>query len=325
MLLSVFTIALALAALSIEAAFSYPPRVYAAIGHPVGWIGALIARLDAWLNASRLSPEARKTGGVAALVIILVVSGGVTYMFADWAGHGLIGFVILAAVASSLVAQRSLYDHVSEVAIALQTESLPDARERVGKIVGRDVGELDEAGVARAAIESLAENFSDGVVAPTFYTVLFGLVGGAVYKAVNTADSMIGHKNEKYMTFGRATAAADDILNLPASRLSALWITIAAALTPGANWRGAKTAVLRDAKRHRSPNAGWPEAAVAGALGYKLAGPRLYDGQLIEDAYMGEGRAELTFADVRRALLLYKKACTVQMVVLAAVLLLVIW
>ena len=311
-------------ALAIEAAFSYPPKVYAAIGHPVGWIGALVSRLDAWLNATRLSAETRRLGGFAAIAIVVIVSGGVTYLFADWAGHGFVGFVILAICASSLLAQRSLYDHVSEVAQALQTEGLPAAREKVAKVVGRDVGELDEAGVARAAVESLAENFSDGVVAPAFYTVLFGLVGGAVYKAVNTADSMIGHKNEKYALFGRATAILDDILNLPASRLSVLWLGLAAAITRGADWKGIKTAVLRDASRHRSPNAGWPEAAVAGALGFKLAGPRAYEGEVIEDAYMGSGRSELTYADVRRAVTLYRTACIIQMAFLAVVLI-VLW
>jgi len=323
MIISAFTLALALAALLIEAFFSYPPKVYAAIGHPVGWIGALINRLDGWLNASRLSAETRKTGGIAAIAIIVVVAGGVSYMFADWAGHGIIGFALLACIVSSLIAQRSLFDHVDDVARALQLEGLPVAREKVGKIVGRDVSELDEAGVARAAIESLAENFSDGVVAPTFWTVLFGLVGAATYKAINTADSMIGHKNEKYALFGRATALVDDIVNLPASRLSAIWIAIAAAITPGANWKAAKDAVLRDARRHRSPNAGWPEAAIAGALGYKLAGPRMYDGALVEDAYMGTGRSELNFADVKRALMLYRKACIVQVAFLAVVLILV--
>lgn len=307
----------------IEAFFSYPPKVYAAIGHPVGWIGALITRLDGWLNASRLSAETRKTGGIAAIAIIVVVAGGASYLFADWAGHGIIGFLLLAAIISSLIAQRSLFDHVDDVARALQLEGLPVAREKVAKIVGRDVSDLDEAGVARAAVESLAENFSDGVVAPVFWTVLFGLVGGATYKAVNTADSMIGHKNEKYAVFGRATALLDDILNIPASRLSAVWLAIAAAITPGANWKAAKDAVLRDARRHRSPNAGWPEAAIAGALGYKLAGPRVYEGALVEDAYMGTGRAELNFADVKRALTLYRKACIVQAAVIAVVLILV--
>jgi adenosylcobinamide-phosphate synthase len=324
MIISAFTLAIVLIALLIEGFFSYPPKVYAAIGHPVGWMGALISRLDTTLNASRLSPDARRTGGYAAIVLIVLISGGLAYIFADWAGHGLIGFLLFAAVASSLMAQRSLHDHVDEVARALQLEGLPAAREKVGKIVGRDVSTLDEAGVARAAVESLSENFSDGVVAPAFWTVLFGIVGGVIYKAVNTADSMIGHKNEKYLIFGRPTAQLDDILNLPASRLSAIYIAIAAAMTPGADWRAAKDAVLRDARRHSSPNAGWPEAAMAGALGYKLAGPRVYDGQTIEDATMGNGRSELNFADIKRALGLYRKACMVQMGFLA-ILLFLVW
>jgi adenosylcobinamide-phosphate synthase len=323
MIISAFTLALALAALLLEGFFSYPPKVYAAIGHPVGWIGALIKLLDDKLNVSSYSADARRNAGIAAIAIVVLVTGFVTYTFVDWAGYRFIGFVLMVAVASSLVAQRSLYDHVEEVARALQLEGLPVAREKVGKLVGRDTADLDESGVARAAIESLAENFSDGVVAPAFYTVLFGVLGGAIYKAVNTADSMIGHKNEKYLVFGQATAQLDDILNLPASRLSAVYLAVAAALTPGADWRAAKDTVLRDARRHRSPNAGWPEAAVAGALGYKLAGPRVYNGETVDDATMGNGRSELNFADVKRALTLYRKACFVQIGVLVALLLLI--
>ncbi len=184
-------------------------------------------------------------------------------------------------------------------------------------IVGRNPAALDEAGVARAAIESLAENFSDGVVAPIFWTALGGLIGGASYKAINTADSMIGHKDERHGAFGWAAARLDDLVNLPASRLAALWLILAAALTPGASARDAARAVMRDASRHRSPNAGWPEAAMAGALGLKLAGPRVYGETLVDDAFMGEGRREADAADTRRALRLYRLACAIEALALA--------
>ena len=183
-------------------------------------------------------------------------------------------------------------------------------------IVGRDTAVLDEAGVVGAAIESLAENFSDGVVAPAFWIALGGLPGGALYKAANTADSMIGHRSERYLAFGWAAARFDDGVNLPASRLAVLWIVLAALLT-GDDARQAVRAVARDARRHRSPNAGWPEAAVAGALGFRIGGPRVYGRERVAAAFMGDGRPAATPADIRAALGLYRAACGVQWAVLA--------
>jgi adenosylcobinamide-phosphate synthase len=194
------------------------------------------------------------------------------------------------------------------VAAALERDGLVGGREAVSHIVGRDPQALDEAGVARAAIESLAENFSDGVVAPVCWLAVGGLAGGAAYKAINTADSMFGHRTPRYEAFGWAAARLDDLVNLPASRLSAFLIMSAAAVTAGASATGAWRAVLRDAHRHRSPNAGYPEAAMAGALGLALAGPRVYGGGRVEDAVMGSGRREATAADIRAALTLYQRA-----------------
>jgi adenosylcobinamide-phosphate synthase len=188
----------------------------------------------------------------------------------------------------------------------------------VAMIVGRNPLALDEAGVARAAIESLAENFSDGAVAPLFWIVVGGLPGGALYKAVNTADSMIGHRSDRYLAFGWAAARFDDLVNLPASRLAALWLIVAAAILPGASARDALRALRRDAGRHRSPNAGWPEAAMAGALGLKLAGPRIYGEETIDDAFMGDGRYEANAADIRAGLRLYRIACLLQAGVIGA-------
>src|SRR6266851_3248217 len=218
------------------------------------------------------------------------------------------GLAAAAIVASTLIAQRSLHDHVVRVATALEQDGVAAGRAAVSRIVGRDTGALDEAGVARAAIESLAENFSDGVVAPLFWLAAAGLAGGAAYKAVNTADSMIGHRTPRHAAFGWAAARVDDLLNLPASRLAALLIVAAAAVSPGSSARDAWRALIRDAPRHRSPNAGYPEAAMAGALGLALAGPRVYGGVPLDDAIMGSGRRAATAADIRAALLVYRRA-----------------
>ena len=255
-------------------------------------MGRWLAWLEARLNRPGASFAARRASGAVALCLYLAPVALIAWAATRIAlPRGALGFAALAVLAASLPAQRSLAAHVSAVADGLDA-SLDDGREAVALIVGRNPAALDEVGVARAAIESLAENFSDGVVAPILWTALGGLTGGALYKAINTADSMIGHQDDRYRAFGWAAARLDDLVNLPASRLAALWLVLAAALTPGASARDAARAVWRDASRHRSPNAGWPEAAMAGALGLKLAGPRVYGETLIDDAFMGEGRRE---------------------------------
>jgi adenosylcobinamide-phosphate synthase len=296
------------AALAIEAAVGYPSFVYSAVGHPVIWIGRLLDRLETWLNRPAWPSSARRLAGIATLSIVLVAAAGVASGITLALPPGWFSAFVLSILGSSLLAQRSLDDHVRDVAVALETRGLTGARISVAMIVGRNPDVLDEAGVARAAIESLAENFSDGVVAPALWFGVFGLPGAALYKAANTADSMIGHRSARYVDFGWAAARFDDLLNLPASRLSALWLCGAALFVKGASARGAMAAVWRDARQHRSPNAGWPEAAMAGALGLKLAGPRVYGSELVEDAYMGDGRREATAADIRRALHLVRLA-----------------
>jgi adenosylcobinamide-phosphate synthase len=309
---------LALAALIVEALIGYPAPLYRAIGHPVTWMGRWLAWLEPILNNGDASFATRRTAGVVALCLYLapvaLVAWAATHLFVS---AGPLGFAALALLAASLPAQRSLAVHVSAVAEGLDA-GLDGGRRAVAKIVGRNPDVLDEAGVSRAAIESLAENFSDGVVAPILWTALVGLVGGALYKAINTADSMIGHKNDRYIAFGSAAARLDDLVNLPASRLAALWLILGALLTSGASARNAARAVWRDASRHRSPNAGWPEAAMAGALGLKLAGPRVYEETLVDDAFMGSGRREADAADIRRALRLFTRACAIQAVTLLA-------
>jgi len=300
-------VTLALLALLIEAIVGYPDRLVRAIGHPVIWIGRLISILDRTLNHEGMSNARRRAAGAVALLIIIAVAATVGYVLQ----HGLLllplGIAPVAILASAFIAQRSLYDHVVRVAAALEQDGIAAGREAVSHIVGRDPEALDEAAVARAAIESLAENFSDGVVAPVFWLAVGGLAGGTVYKAINTADSMIGHRTPRHQAFGFAAARLDDLVNLPASRLSALLIIAAAAVTAGASAAGAWRAVARDAHRHRSPNAGYPEAAMAGALGLALAGPRVYGGVQVEDAMMGDGRRDATAADIRAALTLYQR------------------
>jgi adenosylcobinamide-phosphate synthase len=302
---------LLLIALLVEAAFGDPDRVLRTIGHPVIWMGRLISVLDRRLNRPTLEFSERRTYGVFALAALVVAAGLTGDVL-----QAVLGVVLTGVVASSLLAQRSLYEHVARVAEALETGGLEAGREAVSHIVGRDPQALDEAGVARAAIESLAENFSDGVVAPAFWIGVGGLAGGAIYKAVNTADSMIGHRSEKYLAYGWASARLDDLLNLPASRLSALLI-IGAARVLGLDWQGAWRAIRRDAPRHRSPNAGWPEAAMAGALGLALAGPRAYGGVAVEDGFMGDGRRDTSAADIRAALRLFRMADTLGVALVA--------
>jgi adenosylcobinamide-phosphate synthase len=316
------SIATTLLALLIEATAGYPERVLRAIGHPVTWIGHLISVLDRTLNRPGSGP--RKALGFLALLIIIAVPAVAAYAVERALLLLPLGFVLVAALASSLIAQRSLHEHVERVAAALETGGLEAGRTAVSQIVGRDPQSLDEAGVARAAIESLAENFSDGVVAPVFWLAVGGLSFGVSYKAINTADSMIGHKNEKYGEFGYATARLDDLVNLPASRISALLIAASAALTDrDAGWR-AWEAVTRDARKHRSPNAGWPEAAMAGALGLSLAGPRSYGGVMVEDAFMGDGRREATAQDIRAALTLYRRADVILIALVALIAIIVL-
>jgi adenosylcobinamide-phosphate synthase len=280
---------LAFAALIVERFLGYPDWLFRRIGHPVTWIGWLISRLDTAWNRDTDSFTTRKRNGVLALALLI----SVTIVIALVVERSLLsipaGPALLVLIAASLPAQKSLDTHVDAVATALETGGVAAGRKAVSMIVGRDPEQLDEAAICRAAIESLAENFSDGIVAPALWMGVGGLASGAAYKAANTADSMIGHRSPRHEAFGWAAARFDDLVNLPASRLTALLFAAAAFFIEGASPRGAMRAVFRDAKHHRSPNAGWPEAAMAGALGIALAGPRSYGGRMIEARFMGEG------------------------------------
>jgi adenosylcobinamide-phosphate synthase len=302
------SVALALVAMLIELCLGYPDRLQRAIGHPVTWIGCLIARLDRSLNRETAEPDARRAAGIVAVLIVLLIVGVIALAIELALLRLPLGIFAVGVLASALIAQRSLHRHVADVADALEKNGVAAGRVAVAHIVGRDTAGLDAAGVARAAIESLAENFSDAIVAPVFWMVIGGLPGAALYKAINTADSMIGHRTARYAAFGFAAARLDDLVNLPASRLGALLLIAAAALSKGAAAADAWRAVRRDAARHRSPNAGYPEAAMAGALGLALAGPRSYGGVQVDDALMGNGRREAGAADIRHALALYRAA-----------------
>src|SRR5436309_3210498 len=313
----IMAVALTALAVLIEIIVGYPRWLLRSIRHPVMWMGRLVAIVGRSWNNGSAGRTLRQTLGVVTVFLLfvivamaaLVIERGLLILPFGMIGAGILG--------STLIAQRSLHQHVVRVADALENEGIRSAREAVSHLVGRDTHSLDEAGVARAAIESLAENFSDGVVAPVIWMIIGGLPGAAIYKAINTADSMIGHQTPRYQAFGWAAARLDDLFNLPASRLTALLIIAAAAATKGASAPAAWGAVCRDARHHRSPNAGYPEAAMAGALDLALAGPRTYDGILVDDVFMGNGRRVAKATDIRAALGLYRRADAILIALLA--------
>ncbi|MCC6981910.1 MAG: cobalamin biosynthesis protein [Bauldia sp.] len=291
------------AALLIDALLGDPVWLWSRIPHPVVLLGQLIATLDRALNHNRDPDTHRQAAGVLAVAIVVAVAAaiGVALEILFRAlPFGWIGKLLVVAV---MLAGGSLFDHVRGVQRALASGSITGARRAVGRIVGRDTSGLDEAGVSRAAIESCAESFSDGVIAPALWFVLLGLPGLLVCRAINTADSMIGHRTPRHAAFGWAAAKADDVLNWPAARLSAALIALAARAGHGSA-RAAFAAIRRDARRHESPNAGWPEAAMAGALGLALLGPRVYGGEVVTAPFLNpEGRKEAVAGDIGRALM----------------------
>jgi adenosylcobinamide-phosphate synthase len=301
--------------------FGYPPGLTRGIGHPVEWLGALIGLLDRTLNQPGAGKGPGRRRGTMALALALGSTFAITVPLALVLRAMPYGFVIEALFAVAFLAQRDLSRAVAAVADGLDS-GLVRGRAAVAHIVGRDPAQLDRSGVTRAAIESLAENASDAVVAPAMYLALFGLPGIVAYKLVNTADSMIGHRTPRHRHFGWAAARLDDLLNLPASRLTGL--LIAAAAAPDGRGAKALAAMWRDAGRHVSPNAGWPEAAMAGALAIRLGGPRSYEGRTLDLAWLGSGRKDIDEADIRRALGLYARMLNLLLIVLGAVALIVI-
>lgn len=291
---------LALASLVLEACVGYPEVVSRRVPHPVVGVGGAISALERRWNRPECGEAQRR--GLGILTLALVAGGAaLTGLVATRALKGRKGGgVALAALATTGLAQRSLHDHVEGVLRPLEQGDLPAARAAVGRIVGRDTHDLDASGIAAAALESLAESFNDGVVAPAVWLAVAGLPGLFAYKAVNTADSMIGHREPRWRSFGWAAARTDDAMNLAPARLAGGLIAAAG----GGGWR----AMRRDAAKHASPNAGWPEAAMAGALGVRLGGPVRYDGQMTDRPVFGDGPAP-TAADLRRGLRVYRRAC----------------
>lgn len=293
-----------LVAMAVDAALGWPDRLYDRIGHPVTWLGALIERAEARLNLTADPFWKRRLKGVVVCLGVTALAWSVAQLVVWVLPGGLWGAVLTGVFAWPLVAGRSLHDHVRRVARPLARRDLQGARDAVAMIVGRDPALLDSPGVARAALESLAENASDGVVAPLFWGVIFGLPGIAAYKAINTMDSMIGHMSPRYRAFGWAAARLDDLVNLVPARLTAL-LFIAVA---GMRWKVALKVMVADAGHHRSPNAGWPEAAMAGALDVRLSGPRVYDGALSSEPWVNAGAADPDPMDLGRGLNLYLAA-----------------
>lgn len=310
---------LAVLALAIERAVGYPDRLRRIAGHPLGWIGRLVSTLDNYLDREADTARMRRLKGLLALALLLLVCGGLAWAIQDLVGFSAAGLALLAVLASPLLAQRGPAIHAAAIAAALKHGEVP-APASLPHPAGCDPDCRDEAATARAAIEGLASNFSDGIVAPAFWLAVGGLPGGVACKTVSIAAGVNGHRIPRHETFGWAAARLDVLLDVPASRLSALLLVAASCIVPGVSPRAAGRAVWRDAGRHTSPNAGWPQAAMGGALGLALAGPRRTGGVLVDGALMGDGgRREATAEDVRRALRLYWTADTLLIGMLATI------
>ena len=295
-------LALLLAALAVEAYMGEARWLFKLIPHPIVLIGRVIGWCDTRLNRDGRSAMDRAIRG---LLVVLVITTGAIMIGVGFAWLTRIhpmGWIFEFFLLVALLAGRSLHDHVKRVVVALETEGLEAGRDAVSHIVGRDPKQLDSHGVCRAATESLAENFSDGIVAPVFWYVLFGLPGILAYKAINTMDSMIGYKTPRHQAFGMVAARLDDVVNLIPARLAGLFVVFAAVFVPKTSPWGATKIMLRDASKHRSPNAGWPEGAMAGALNVALAGPRRYIHAVVDDPWVGDGTAKMEPHHLRRAL-----------------------
>ena len=301
-----------LVAMAVDVAIGWPDAIYRRIGHPVTWIGALIRWLDTKMNRETDPRSFRRAMGAMAAAIVIGVAALIGHVVQSQLAGGWVAVVGIGVLAWPLVALRSMHDHVAAVARPLISGDLPGARHAVSMIVGRDPSALDTPAVARAALESLAENTSDGIIAPLFWGAVFGLPGIAAYKAINTLDSMIGHRTPRHNEFGWASARIDDLINLAPARLTGVLFALASrrpAASLGVMWR--------DASQHRSPNAGWPESALAGALDIRLSGPRAYHNHIAEEPWLNAAAPDPTPPDVLRGLALYRRAMAGAAVLLA--------
>ena len=303
----------ALVALAVDATASWPRALYTRVGHPVGLFACIIEGLEARWNRTELSDGLRRLAGVAAISLLAagVFAAAFLMEWLLWTWLGRWGWIGIGIAAAPGLAQRSLHDHVAPIAARLRDNDVGGARTAVAMIVGRDTDTLDEAGITRAAVESLAESFCDGVVAPLFWLLLIGLPGIWIYKAVNTADSLLGHREPRWRAFGWAAARLDDVMNLLPARLAGVAICFAA----GRGW----ATLWRDHGAHASPNAGWPEAAMAGALQLRLGGPIAYDGIMQDKPWIGAGRTDARADDIGRALAIYRRACALLWIVAGGV------
>ena len=305
-------------ALLLDALIGDPDWVWRRVPHPVVVLGWVVDRLDRLLNRENWSKAQRRVTGVIAIALVVVAAGALGWLI-EWLLHfTAFGWLLEGLLASVFLAQRSLYQHVARVQAAFATGGLSAARVAVSAIVGRDPDALDQAGVCRAAIETTAENFSDGVVAPAFWFALLGLPGLIAYKAINTADSMIGHLDERFRAFGWAAARLDDLVNLAPARLAGLLLAIASSVASGSIAHSLRV-VWTDARNHRSPNAGWPESAMAAALGLALVGPRVYADEIVDGPFLNAaGRRDASPDDIGRALILFVAACGLEVAIYAA-------
>ncbi len=287
--------------------------------HPVRAIGAATGFLDRKLNRAARGEKTLVARGAITALLVAGGAAGIGAAASAIAAAIPYGWAIEVVLAAMMLAQRDLFDHVRRVGHALRREGLAGGRVAVAHIVGRDVAVLDEHGVARAAVESCAESYGDGVVAPAFWYLLLGLPGLFAFKAISTMDSMIGHETPRYRAFGLVSARLDDAVNWVPARLAGVLLALAGLFVPGGSMRQGLRIMLRDHGKHRSPNAGWPEAAAAGALGLALMGPRHYGGEVSADPWLGDGRARATEADIRRMLYLYAAACLLLGVIIAMI------
>lgn len=313
LLLSADAVMVAALALLIERLFGYPDWVFNRIRHPVVWMGALVSGLDRVLNNRAARPFMLRLRGILAVIVLLLLTLAVAVPVALALRNYAWGWVAEAVLASTMLCQKALGKFVGDVATGLD-DGVEQGREALSHIVSRDLDVLDESGLSKGAIESLAENTSDGIVAPLLWLLVGGLPGAAAYKMINTADSMVGYRSKKYFQFGWCAARLDDLVNLPASRLTGFVFAAGAELKRRGGGAAAVTAMLRDASQHISPNAGWPEAALAGALDIRLGGARNYGSDKVNLAWMGNGRPQLTADDIRDALGIYWSSLNVVMV-----------
>lgn len=291
--------------------------------HPIRLVGAWIAWLEKKLHKEetpRNEKKERIQGTYLVLAVLLVtglcVVGILTFAYLL---HPAVGVIVESVMTYQILATKCLKVESMRVYTCLKKGDLPAARQAVSMIVGRDTANLDETGVAKAAIETVAENTSDGVIAPMLYTALFGPILGFLYKAVNTMDSMVGYKNDKYLFFGRTAAKLDDVVNYIPARISA-WLLILAASFPGREFSGREAYRIfrRDRYQHASPNSAQTEAACAGALGIQLAGDAFYFGKKVEKPYIGDAMRPVEAEDIRRVnCLMYRAAWICEIVCLA--------